>query len=503
VDGEAGLQVAVAGLSLARRARLAAGAGALALAACSDSTVALAPVIDLPFTDDDATAMPLDSISLSVAHAQSASDLVSHMFQNGQPLELPGAPFGDDLVVHMTGFVGQSAVGYGRTCKLRIAPGAAPPDPHLFFSRVTRFATIQGMPADRIGGLGIAYQGGALLLGGLGSDGMPVAEVERFEPATGKLVGVGPVQARTRPVEALIGTSPPRVIVLGGAVLGGASGMAGAPFVEMVDAQGVERQENSDMARVDLTATSLTDGRVVVVGGISPSGDAPFGDIDIVAQLADSSIDVRKIGASLAIPRSRHTATRLGDDVGAAVLIAGGLDAMGDPVAVAELFKPLSEQLSNPTLNPMLFLPHMVVPRSEHTAMLMPDGSVLIIGGFDALDQPVDTLELFSVDGGFAPAGMLPEGAGLVDFTATTLPDGRILLTGGRRTRGGPPVNTAYIARLNSIIGAVDVVATDHLAVARAGHQAVVLCDGTVLISGGTTVPLPAERYNPPPDGRR
>lgn len=495
--------MAVAGLPLARRARLAAGAAALALAACSDATVALAPVIDLPFTDDDATAAPLDSISLSVAHAGSSSDLVSHMFQNGQPLELPGAPFGDDLVVHMTGLVGTSTVGYGRTCTLKIAPGATPPAPHLFFSRITRFATIQGMPADRIDGLGIAYQGGALLLGGTGGDGTAVAEVERFDPVTGKLTTVGPVQARTHPVEAMIGTSPPRVIVLGGSVTGGASGMAGARFVELVDAQGVESQDNTDMARADLTATSLTDGRVVVIGGSAPPGGAPLGEIDIVAQQADSSLEVRKIGATLAIPRSRHTATRLGDDVGAVVLIAGGLDAMGNPVPTAELFKPLSEELSNPTLDPMGFHPQMIVPRSGHTAMLMPDGSVLIVGGIDALKQPVATLELFSVDGGFATAGMLPDGAGLIDFTATTLPDGRILLTGGRRTDGGPAVNTAYIARLNSIIGTVDVVATDHLAVARAGHQAVVLCDGTVLISGGTTVPLPAERYNPPPDGRR
>jgi hypothetical protein len=487
---------------LARGAQLAAGAAALALAACSDTPVFLAPEIDLPASGDDAVAAPLDSITLSVAHAGSDAELVSHMFLNGQTLELPGAPFGDDLVVHMTGLVGSSTVGYGRTCELKVAPGATPPAPHLFFSRITRFATIDAMPADRVGGLGIAYQGSALLLGGLGSDGMPVAQVERFDPATGQATMVGSVLARTHPVEALIGMSPPRVIVLGGAVLGGASGMDGARFVEVVDAQGVEHQDNGEMARVDLTATSLTDGRVVVIGGSSPSGGAPLGDIDI-AQLMDSSIDVRKIGATLAIPRSRHTATRLGDDVGAAVLISGGLDAMGKPIPTAELFKPLSEELSNPTLDPMLFLPQMKVPRSGHTAMLMPDGSVLFIGGIDALGQPVATLELFSVDSGFAIAGTLPDGAGLVEFTTTTLPDGRILLTGGRRAPGAPTVNTAYIVRLNPVIGTVDVVATDHLAVARAGHQAVVLCDGTVLISGGTTVPLPAERYNPPPDGRR
>jgi hypothetical protein len=30
-----------------------------------------------------------------------------------------------------------------------------------------------------------------------------------------------------------------------------------------------------------------------------------------------------------------------------------------------------------------------------------------------------------------------------------------------------------------------------------------VLCDGTVLISGGTPFASKPERYNPPPDGRR
>lgn len=473
-------------------------AAALALAGCSDGGVSLAPVVDGPDNDTDAVATPLDSITLSVAHAGSASELVSQTFESGQALELPGAPFGDDLVVHMTGLVGQSVFGYGRTCAMSIAPGMVPPAPHLFFSRITKFATMTTVPAERLGGLGIALNGGALLLGGAASDGTAVAQVERFDPGTGMLTKVGPVMARTRQVEALIGISPAHAIVLGGEVVGN-SGMDGAGFIEVLDAQRIEHQPNTDMARIGLTATSLSDGRVIVIGG-NPPGGAPLGDIDVVSQLADSSLDVRKITASLATPRTGHTATRLGDDVGAAVLIAGGLDAGGMPIATPELLKPLSEELSNPAV---FHPPPMNFPRSGHTAMLMPDGSVLIIGGLDALSQPVATLELFSIDTGFVNVGALPLGAGLVDFTATTLPDGRILLAGGRENPGGPAVNTAYIARLNSIVGTVDVVATDQLAVARAGHQAVMLCDGTVLISGGTTVPLAAERYNPPPDGRR
>ncbi|MDQ3370691.1 MAG: hypothetical protein M3680_35185, partial [Myxococcota bacterium] len=152
---------------------------------------------------------------------------------------------------------------------------------------------------------------------------------------------------------------------------------------------------------------------------------------------------------------------------------------------------------------PATFAPAMVVPRRGHRAELMPDGSVLMIGGVDAAGAPVRTLERFAIDAGFVPVGELPPSAGVVDITTTQLPDGRILIIGGRTALDGPAVDTALIARLDLVDGSVDVVQTDRLATARAGHVAVTLCDGTVWVSGGSAGAPAAERYNPPPTGRR
>ncbi|HWU85692.1 MAG TPA: hypothetical protein VN253_00350, partial [Kofleriaceae bacterium] len=116
---------------------------------------------------------------------------------------------------------------------------------------------------------------------------------------------------------------------------------------------------------------------------------------------------------------------------------------------------------------------------------------------------PVRTLERFAIDAGFVAVGELPPGAGIIDITTTRLPDGRILIAGGRASVGGQAVDTALIARLDVVDGSVDVVQTDRLAVPRAGHHAVLLCDGTVWIGGGTAGAPAAERYNPPPPGRR
>lgn len=462
----------------------------LVLAGCTDEIV-VSPVIEGPVDDPDASAFPnLDELIVTVAHAGSDRDLVSASFTRGERVALAGAPFGDDLVIHMSGFVGESNVAYGRTCAFSVDAGGAAVAPHLFFSRGVKFANLGVTPAERSGGRAIPYLGAALLLGG------GVSTIERFDPVTGTLASVGSIDERADAAEALIGSSPPRVIIVGGR-----NNNVGASFLELVDpARSVDRIDDlqAPMPRVGLTATSLTDGRVIVIGG-NPPGGAPVGTISELS--LGTGVDVRTLPVALAHPRSGHTATRLGDDLGAPVLIAGGVDPSGAPVTIAELFKPLGKELANP----VTFAPEMVIPRTQHQAVRMPDNSILIIGGLDGQATPtaVRSLELFTIDGGFRSVGNLPENAGLLDMTVTSLPDGRVLITGGRTEPGGPPVNTAFIARLDPLDGSVDVVPTDRLAVPRAGHQAARLCDGTILITGGAPGRPVAERYNPSPTGRR
>jgi hypothetical protein len=257
------------------------------------------------------------------------------------------------------------------------------------------------------------------------------------------------------------------------------------------------------MARAELTATSLVgiggtsvDGSILVIGGAEP-GSPPSGSVDALT-VSGSSVVVTQLRSQLAHPRRQHTATRLSNDPNAGVLVAGGLDQSGMPVAAAELFKPVSNTFST------TFSAAMVVPRTRHQAIRMPDGSVLIVGGLDATGTATHVLEQFSLDAGFVQAATpLPVNAGTVDFTATTLPDGRVLLAGGSVMPGGPPLATAFVVSLNPSDGTITIVPTEPLAVPRARHQATPMCDGTVLLSGGTATPTPAERYNPPSFNRR
>ncbi|HET9988466.1 MAG TPA: hypothetical protein VFQ65_08095 [Kofleriaceae bacterium] len=472
---------------------------------CADNTVTVSPIIDVP-ANDSASAFPLDQLVLSVAEAGSSADLVSQTFAKGAQVSLPGVPFGNDLVIHMTGRVGTSEIAYGRTCTITIAAdGTTPPSPHLFFAREVKFAdldlTLQ--PESRQDGTAITDVAGAgLILGGVDpGTTTPNGEIERFDPQTGELrllASPPEVTPRVGAVAASLGVGGDTRIAL----IGGTANGSGATFIELVQPDGpagrrVDRVDDTQMARSELTATALTDGRLIAIGG--RDGTTPSNAVDEVT-IDNGTATVRVLRATLATPRYAHTATRLGDDVGAPVLVSGGLDFNGAPVALAELFKPLGEKFADPGT----FMPKLNVPRYHHQAVRMPDGSVLIIGGIDADNQTgVDELELFTLDGGFVNVGKLPTNAGLIDFAATPLPDGRVLLTGGRRTVGGTPLDTALIARLDPIDGTVDVVATDHMSVPRAGHSATLLCDGTIFVSGGTADPAPAERYNPPALGRR
>lgn len=464
-------------------------------AGCTDEVI-IKPVIDQPSNDPAADAFSrLERIEITIAREGDDVDIVSQSFNRGEALVISGAAFGDDLVIHLAGFIGESQVAYGRTCAFAVSAEDAIVEPHVFFSRTQRFAGTDLVPVSRDGGRAVSFLGSGLFLGG------STIEVERFDPSNGTFAGVGSITSeRTGAVEALIGTNPPQIVLLGGEV-----GGVGADLFEIIDpnrpSRTVDDFPDAHFARVGLTATSLTDGRVIAIGGAPPGSPmAPVGTITEVA-LTDANPDVRDLLATLAHPRTGHTATRLGDDVGAPVLIAGGTTTSGAPVPIAELFKPLSENLADP----LTFAPMMLVPRSRHVAALMPDGSVLIIGGIDLNGDPVRKLELFSLDAGFEDVGTLPINAGIVDATVTTLPDGRLLIAGGHVDAGPatPATNTAFIARLDVKDGSVDIVPTERLGVARARHQAARLCDGTILVTGGAGEGAIAERYNPIDAGRR
>jgi Galactose oxidase, central domain len=87
----------------------------------------------------------------------------------------------------------------------------------------------------------------------------------------------------------------------------------------------------------------------------------------------------------LQIPRTGHSATVLPDGT---VLFAGGVGADGQVVQQAEIFNPATGALQ-------LLDPGSPTPRGFHSATLLTDGRVLLAGGVAANGQVLDTAELW------------------------------------------------------------------------------------------------------------
>ena len=125
--------------------------------------------------------------------------------------------------------------------------------------------------------------------------------------------------------------------------------------------------------------------------------------------------------ASMTVARSGHIAIRLGDG---RVLVAGGLNG-SLTLSSAEVF--------DPQTNAWTAVASMSVPRYFATATLLPDGRVMVAGGYNggATGSNVNaSTELFDPFTGLWSAGPSMKVA-RHSHTATTLDDGRILVTGG------------------------------------------------------------------------
>jgi hypothetical protein len=186
------------------------------------------------------------------------------------------------------------------------------------------------------------------------------------------------------------------------------------------------------------------------------------------AELYDPATGTWKRIASLNQPRAHHTATLLTNGL---VLVVGGDDKQGTALSSAELYDPTAETWTE--------VHGLQLARGYHTATLLTTGKVLVLGGQGGDGKPFSEAELFDpVTRRWAAAGAMRLARSY--HTATLLENGKVLVAGGSSFGGSlkfvevyDPANGAWTR-------------ARPMATARHWHTATLLQNGKVLIAGGT-----------------
>ncbi len=213
------------------------------------------------------------------------------------------------------------------------------------------------------------------------------------------------------------------------------------------------------------SATLLPDGKALIAGGFREEGTSEIAIAS--AEIFDPVSNTFTPTNDMNEPRNGHTSTLLPNGK---VLLAGGWNQQGR-TATAELYDPLTGTFE--------YTGSLMAPRQGLTAILLNNGQVLIAGGDSARNTPQLTAELYDpATETFTSTGTLKDGR--FGHTATLLSDGKVLLIGG--TSGN-----------DNILASAEIfdpeteqfTPTGDAHVVRYKHSAVLLQDGNVLILGG------------------
>ncbi|MBM3925243.1 MAG: hypothetical protein FJ320_04540 [SAR202 cluster bacterium] len=131
-------------------------------------------------------------------------------------------------------------------------------------------------------------------------------------------------------------------------------------------------------ARIGYSATTLSDGRVLLVGGNLCSVENEFcgGDATNLVEIFDPREESLVLTATLPRPSAGHTATLMKDG---RVLITGGVICKPGVSLCSSTSS--SAELFDPSTNRWIPVNSMMRPREGHAAIVLNDGRILIVGG--------------------------------------------------------------------------------------------------------------------------
>lgn len=410
-------------------------------------------------------------------------------------------PAPDSPVLMVTGL----ANGVSRSFTVRTlnadgwSPASAPSNvvaAHAPFPGGT-FSATGPVTATRFGAAGVRLTDGrVLVVGGVSIDPVtwertPLASAEVYDPATGAWTPTSSLPTG-RSDFSLTLLSSGRVLLAGGYDATWAP--VSTAYVYNPATGTWQAATAMRSARAGHSATLLPDGTVLVAGGTTRgrTGLVATSSAEIFKPLwLGRIVGSWSATASMPVQRTRHSAVRLPRARTGEVLVVGGNDGSGGLLAAAVFHPSTLTWTTTGSLVQLRTGDDVGAP----TVTALANGRVLVAGGYQG--GVLSSAELYDpATGTFGLTGPMP--FPLQDgHTGTRLNDGRVLVVGGVDDWGGLAVAVLYDPATGTWSRANDLPGD------RAGHVAVLLADGSVLVATGqhslpTYAPdLTAVRYLP------
>jgi N-acetylneuraminic acid mutarotase len=321
---------------------------------------------------------------------------------------------------------------------------------------------------------------GKVLFAG-GYSGSTLSSLEIYDPATNTSTAFGTAMFHNRANHTAALLSNNRVFIAGGYTGTIVSGTT-TVFDSTAYAWTPTGATPSGSPFTGRLVVHLQNGKILAAGGTTSSSfvytsSTASHEYDPVAGTWSAS------SGTLVYPRHGAGSVLLSDG---RVLAFGGMTDQSTPTKTAELY--------NPTTRTWSATSPMNSARLSGKGVLLPNGRVLVAGGVEPAaggGTAAATAEIYDpVKGAWSATGALP--GHRTEFTMNVLPDGRVLVAGGRSGPSMTVDNTAYLYDP----GVGTWTQTGSMTNARVQHASALLPTGRVVVISGAGTKT-TELYNP------